>query len=593
MPDVTLRGAVDTWVNGNKPSRNYVDARTLSVSSTDAYGYVYFNRPMPLGAIVTNATLRLYHAGSWSGSATISVHRLAEQLKASRATWNNRPVVTGAGATATDAGGPVGTLVEVDVKSHMQAVADGAAWHGFRLSSSAAAFRSVVSVEGASAWRPTLTVEWSEAPHAPTNLTPNSGKAVSVTKPRVRFQVTDTLGDTTLAAVHVQVDDSPDFVGAWDSGWVDSTDPELDLAATTYPGMIEGAVVYWRVQVRDGSGLESEWSDDASMTYVPHGTVTITNPAAGTNPFVSEPTPPILWAFSGVQTRWQVLVTSAANTAQVVADSGERTGTETAWTIPAKNKLAGVGPYRVTVRVWDDKPRDPADLYASTFRDFIVQDDPLVAGVTALTVAQPDPWPGMELTWERATAPDAFVALRDGTPVEAELLPGDLLVSGTTYRWTDPGARVWRAHTWQIKAVVNGAQSEPATVVATPKTRGIWLVDPLNDRRVWLAGNDGGTWARPEDATALTPIGGTQTVRRIQGVRNYEGALNGQLVDAYDRTAASYEADLDAMREDSDVPVFLTVADLTLRVILGNVQTIPTQHIPPSRLVAFEFWEVD
>lgn len=590
MPEVTLRGAVDTWVNANRPTRNYGDSRKLGIASGEALAYIYFNRPMPPGAIVTSATLRLYHAGSWSGTSTVSVHRLSEQLRASRATWNNRPGVTGGAATASDTGGGDGKLVEVDVQSLMQPVADGGVWHGFRVSSSSAALRQLWSTEGASAYRPTLTVEWSEAPQAPTNLTPNGEKAAPVAKPLVRFQVTDTLGDTTLGAVRVQVGPTADFTGAWDSGWVDADLPQLDLASTTYPGITQGSVVYWRVQVRDGAGLESEWSDDAAMTYVPHATVSILNPAGAT---LADPTPRILWSSSGVQTRWQVLVLDAADTSLVLADSGEQSTAETAWSVPTKKALQGAGPFRVEVRLWDDVSRTSTDPYAVATRDFTVTNDPTVAVVTSLAASQPNPWPGVVLTWDRDTAPDSYVIVRDGDEVvEADLLPEDALVSGTSYQWTDPGARVWRPHTWQVKAKVNEAQSDSVGVVLTPKTRGIWLVDEVNDRRVWLAGNDGGTWNRPEQATAITPIGGTQTVRRVQGVSNYEGTLNGHLVDAYDRTRASYEADLEAMRKNPGVPVFLTVADLTLKVLLGNVQTQPTQHIPPSRLVGFDFWEV-
>jgi hypothetical protein len=593
MPNVTLRGAVDTYVNQARPTSNYSTARKLGIQSGAAFAYVYFNRPMPLGAIVTTAKLRLYHDGSWgTGSSTVSARRLSEQLRATRATWNNRPSTTGPAASVTDTGGGDNKLVEIDVTDLMQAVADGGTWHGFRIETSSGTLRYVTSTEGSTWQRPTLYVEWSEAPHAPTGLSPNSGKAASVPKPLVRFQVTDPLGDTTLAAVHVQVADNPDFTGAWDSGWVTTDLPQLDLATTAYPGITQGAVVYWRVQVRDGAGLESEWSDDATMTYVPFAAVTIDNPAAGTSPYVADPTPRILWGYAGVQTAWRVMVADASRPSELIADSGKRSGTDVAWTVPNNRALLGSGPYRVTVRVYDNVARDPADPYAELTRDFVVQDDPAVTPVSGLAVAQPNPWPGVELTWTRGTAPDSFVVTRDGLTLEPDLLPEDVLEAGTSYRWVDPGAQVWRPHTWQVKAKVNGAQSTSPVVSLTPKTRGIWLMDEERDLRVWLAGAEGGSWSRPEDATAVTVIGATSVTRRVQGLRNYEGSLSGQLVDGYGSTAAEHEAALETMRREPSRPVVLAVADMSLRVLLGNVQTAPTVHVPPSRVVTFDFWEV-
>lgn len=593
MPETTLRAAVDTWANQDRPTTNYVKARSLALLSGGAHAFMFFNRPTPLGAVVSKATLRLYYHRPWAGTATLSIHRLSEQMRSSRLNWNNRPAVTGSAATASAPAGPEGQLVEVDVTDLMQAVADGAPWHGFRIITSATSTDRLVSVEGTSRYRPTLEVEWSEEPHAPTNLAPSGGQAASTAKPLLRFQVTDLLGDTTLSAVRVQLGPTPDFVGAWDSGWVPSSLPQLDLVDTAYPGITEAATVYWRAAVQDGAGLDSEWSDDASLTYVPHGTVIINNPAPGTSPYVADPTPRILWAFSGVQTRWQVEVSDAADPTVVLADSGERTTAETAWAVPADKPLAGPGPYRVVVRVWDDVTRAATDPYAELSRDFVMQDDPAVTPVAELAATQPEPWPGVLLTWTRGTAPDSFVIVRDGATLEADLLPEDALVSGTTYQYVDPGARVWHPHVWQVKAKVNEAQSDSPVVDLTPRTRGIWLLDETNNRRVWLAGEEGGSWTRPEDATTLTPIGGTYPVRRVQGLRKYEGSLAGQLVDGYGRTAAEYENDLYAMRKDSGQPVHLAVADMSLKVLLGNVQTAPTTHIPPSRIVAFDFWEVE
>lgn len=817
MPENTLYGAVDTWVNIARPSTNYVAARSLTLDSGEAFAYIYFNRPVPLGATVISAKLRVYHTAAWTGSATITVARLNEQLRASQVNWNTRPAVTGTTASVTDPGGGAdGTLVEIDVTTLLQDVANGATWRGLRLESTNTTARRIHSVEGTSAYRPTLYVEWSEAPQAPTNLSPSGNDAVSVAAPTVRFQVVDNLGDTTLAAAQVQVASDAAFTtGLWTSAWISTTEPQLNLATAGYPGMTAGgASVYWRVKVRDGALLESAWSQAAQMRRVAKGTVTITNPAAtgselmrnlvpnpsietntsfwantkvtmtrdttwsetgaaslklnvsatdglqyvfpyqdatqgpvnlrigpvatgdylsmrvrvrairnirvrlywttytstgasagwtsptndqadltagqvrtfeldnhvtgaGTGgnvvaamlpiialydyqgspsatqvsttgdaiqvdgmmvvnsktsplaasllplaywdgdtanttdnqyawlgtahaslsvkrnntPYVSEATPPFGWTFSGTQTAWRVRVYRPTNLVTPVLDSTRISTTETAWTPPSPG-LPGSGPFTIYVDAWDNVDRDRGDEVATaTPRTFMQVPDTTVTGVSSLTASQPNASPTVTLTWTRGTAPDSYTVKRNGETVAADLLPGDLLTGGTSYSWSDDGALPWQLNTYEVQAVVNSAASSPASVTITPQQRGIWLLDTAKNLRVWLAGEDGGTWERPEEATVYAPLGATVVTRRVQASRGYQGSLSGRLIDGYGRTAASYLADLETMRASPSRPVRLVAGDLSLRVLLGDVQTIPTTLVPPGRLVSFNFWQ--
>jgi hypothetical protein len=186
------------------------------------------------------------------------------------------------------------------------------------------------------------------------------------------------------------------------------------------------------------------------------------------------------------------------------------------------------------------------------------------------------------------------VIYRNGTIIDAEVLPEDSAVSGTTYQFYDATARSWKTREWKVAAKVNNkiSKTDLAKVTFTPKSRGIWIHSKSRGLRVWLAGADDGTWEEPEDATTLAPLQASRAVRLVQGVRNYEGSLGGQLLDAYNVTAATYETNLRTLRDHPTEPVTLSVADFTLTVILGNVQFAPTRHIPPSRLVTFDFWEV-
>lgn len=596
MPSVTLRNATDTWANGSETSRNYGDARQLQVRSADRFAYIFFNRAAPLGSTIKTATLRVYYDEAWTGTRTLSVQRIAAAWKASRLTWQNRPGVTGATVSSSSPAGAAGTFVDFDVKALLQTVSDGAAWYGFRIASSEATARKLASAQGTSALRPTLTVEWSEQPQRPTTLRPSGNAAVSTNKPTLRFDFTDLLGDTTLAAVNVQIDPAANWAApAWDSGWVTTGDPELDLDATSYPGLANLASTYWRVRVRDGAGLESLWSEDEQFRRADLGTVTITNPAASPNDVVKEPTPPLLWTYSATQAKWQVVLTLASDPSRVLASSGIQVGTETSWT-PPKGVLTDTGPYRVTVKVWDNEYREAtpdAAVYASAFRDFTVVSDSGVTPVAALGITQPEYGkPTMRLEWTRTTAPDKFVVRRNGRVIEDELLPEDALVSGITYAFEDDGSAPWRTQTWEVQAVVNHAASAWVQVSGMNRSRGIWLLDYGRDLAVWLAGKDGGSFTLGEEASVFNPVGATNVVRRVQAQRGYEGSLSGALVDREGQTARQSENDLLAMRDQPARPVRLVVGDLALRVVLGNIGIYPTpESLPPQRLARFDFWE--
>jgi hypothetical protein len=595
MPDPTLHSATDTYVTSFRATTNYGAARALGIGTTATYALLYFSQPMALGSVVTSAKLRLFYDSAWATATTVTAQRVGVKFSTSNVTWNTRPAVV-AGTVSppvTAPAGPAGTMIEIDVRAIMQTVADGAPWYGLQIATPGAT-RWLTSSEGLSDYRPQLYVAWSEEPHAPTSLSPDGNDAVSVAEPVVRFQVTDVLGDTTIAAVNVQTASNSTFTsGLFDSGWILTGDPQLDLATLTapdFPALAEGQSVYWRVRVKDGAGLISAWSDDAQLRRVSKKALTIDNPAPGSPAFVNDPTPPILWSFAGTQVQWQVTIVDLAKPSQVLADSGRQTNTQTAWPVWADAITSTTATYRVRVRVWDDVDRDPTDAVIEAERDFVYTHDPATPGITGLAVTQPDPWPSVMLTWNRATAPDSWVIERDGHVIEPSMSVADSSSGGTAYAFEDEGARSWVEHTWNVGAKVNGKVSGSASVTYTPTLRGIWIMDKGRGIRVWLAGADDGSWTEPEDATSLAPLGSDRVVRLVQGVRNREGTLSGLLVGA---SMAQYQSDLILMRNEPSRPVVLAVADYSLRVLLGNVQFAPTAtHVPPSRLVSFDFWEV-
>lgn len=594
MPSVTLRNATDTWSNNVQPGRNYNTAKKLGIESGQRWAYVFFNRAAPLGATITNATLRVYYARDVAGSHTFTVQRIDKAWKASRLDDKNRPGVTGTAISATASAGNAGSYVEFNVTTLLQQVSDGAPWYGVRIATNHTATQWLGSAQGRADRRPSLTVSWTEAPDQPTTLRPSGNAAVALAKPTLRFDYTDHLGDTSLGAVQVQIDPAANWTTpAWDSGTVAATVPELDLAATTYAGLANGASTYWRVRVRDGAGLWSPWSEDEQFKRQDLGTVTITNPATE-SPQVYDSTPPFLWTTSFVQSAYQVLVVDGT---KIVNDSGKRLGATQEYTPPAGVlKLLG-HTYRLVVRAWDTHDREvtPGDPgYSTAWRNFTVEPDPGVPSAEGLTVTQPkDDRPGVVLRWSRATAPDKFVVRRNGTVIEDDLLLEDALIPGTTdYTFTDNTARSWRVHTWTVQAVVNGRASPATPVSMTPTVRGIWLLDKGRNLTVWLAGREGGTWERGEEASVFAPVGAEHVVRRVQSQRGYEGSLSGALVTRQDLTADQSEANLMAMRDQPARSVTLVVADTVLPVWIGNVNVYPTpEGIPPQRVASFSFWE--
>ena len=139
MPDITLRNAVDSYIVAGTPSKNYGQASVLQLSSASRYAYLFFNRPVPAGATVTRAVLRVYYNAAWPSSRTLTVRRVVEAWGQSGLRWNNRPATAAGipGVTATAPAGARGRVVEFDVKSILQTVANGGVWHGFRIETTA------------------------------------------------------------------------------------------------------------------------------------------------------------------------------------------------------------------------------------------------------------------------------------------------------------------------------------------------------------------------------------------------------------------------------------------------------------------------
>jgi hypothetical protein len=593
-----LRNPVDTWTGEDHPTANHADTKALWLRSGENHAWVFFNRPFPLGATIVEATLRLYTMGNWNATETVSVRRAMERWGVNRITWNNAPNVGDLTASLTRSSSGDEDEWAIDVTEHMQRVSNGGVWYGFRIATDATVLRKFHSGNTAVGTRPQLEVTWSQAPQAPDTLTPSGGLAVSIAKPFLRFDFTDHRGSTALQAVHVQIDSDGTFAAPeWDSGTVLAAEPELDLAATTYPGLSAGDTTRWRVRVQDGAGLWSEWSDPATFRRDNKGSLTIDNPGAAPNDFVSEWTPPIIWSLTGeTQRAWQLLITPADDPTDHLYDTGRTKGTDNSWTLP-KGVLEDDSRYRVVVRIWDTKDRvhtSSADrVYTQAVREFVFREDPTTNPPTALTASNLLPRPWVELEWQRGTAPDRFVVKRNGRVIEADVDPADALVSGTTYRWRDKDAHPYRRHTWVVQAVANGKTSgNNPSVTMRVVQQGIWLADHERDLDVFINGKDDGSWAMGEEATTHHPLGALHGVRITQAMRGLEGNITGTLTDNAGKTVEEWEDRLLRIKARAGQVCTLSLGNTSMRVVVGNVAVWPTSTQPITKGVSFDFWQV-
>lgn len=515
MANRTVVGGIDTYVSRVSPSqtnprRRYALVKNETGASSRMLLYMKPPAPVEAGVTITSARLRVRADFTPYSNMNFEARPVASSWKASKATWNNQPALVSNGflalpAVASVTGLQQGDIIEFDVTSHMQAVADGASFFGWRIvtpdtGKMVTLFTSDCSLR---ARRPELYVEYSNAPAAPTDLTPSGGFFVSVQHPVFQYSFLDFGGNRDLLAHQIQIDPMDPEGDTFDTGWISASEAEWDSSTSSWPGLAGGALARWRVRVRDGAGKESEWSDWASFERLNKGSLVINNPSAAPNNFVQDVTPPITWTHSGMwpQDAYQVIVDqkSLIGTWMRVYNSGKRQGNADALTIPRgilsyanwSTDPGGTGwqvktEYRVTVRTWDgqDRQHTPGDpVYYQARRQFVIREG-TSAPVENLVAQQVYPYPFTELTWTRATAPDRFIIVRNGRII-ADLTPDAVDQGDGSYRWVDKRGVLEREHTWGVLPIVNNqmAPLEGSTVKATIKSAGLWLMDPERHQR--------------------------------------------------------------------------------------------------------------
>lgn len=615
MGTSTLRNLLMTGVTEGSPTRNF-DAnptngvRAPSSSAGEALGYIYANRPFPVGATILSAKVHLFtQATSQSGSKTLSLHRLAQSVTYSKVTYATRPTIIAGSITTATKTGTITNKTEwvIDVTAQLQAVSDGDKWYGWRLASSTLDPALQVYTTQASDVnvRPFLEVTWSDAPDQPQTLSPSGNRAVSIATPILRCDYVDVSGSTVLNSIQVQINTTNVWTSpTFDSGEVTTSVPQLDLSTTSYAGLTAGASTYWRVRVKDAAGLWSAWSAGAQFSRLAKGTLTLSNPADISSPYVSEATPPIIWSLTGAtQAAYQVFITVPRPTTGTwpntpVWTSGKISGTTSSITLPSRVLTQADGDYKVIVRVWDTVTREatPGDtIYYEIIRPFNYNPDATVDGPATTTLVQVAERPKVDITWTRTTAPDYWTILRNNVVIASNLDSADVLVSGSTYTYRDHNASPQTLLTYEVRAVVNGKESatNPKPTI-TVRSRGIWLCDLDHANDVMIIGKEDRSFTMGEMSEITEVLGSTEVVLTTQAQRGYEGQISGTLrtgVDSTNKTAQQWKAAALRIKGNAGSVCWLTVGDMTMQVVVQNLTVFPLPNPTLGFGITFDFFQ--
>jgi hypothetical protein len=278
-------------------------------------------------------------------------------------------------------------------------------------------------------------------------------------------------------------------------------------------------------------------------------------------------------------------------------DTGWLDGTTQAITLPWGIIKDGTTTYYVEVRAIDDIERETLPghpAYVSAGRTFTYAAG-ATTGVTALAATNVTVTAGyidfgVQLDWTRsAGAPDQFEVWRDGkviAKVEAEAV----LLTSTTFRYIDrSNVRPRVAHTYLVRALVNGVASpDSSSVNFTADTNGIWLIDPIEGWRVHLLGDDGGSLSMVEVSEVKHTLSSTRPVKITQTLGGFAGSLTGRLIAHPNATFDQLMTHYYALKTRPSRTMRLVMSDLNIPVVVSNLNAVPTPNREIERVVSFD-----
>lgn len=585
MPSKTLRNATDSFVAQSQPSKNFGRAARFHVrneAGNQRKSLIFFNMPFPKGSRILSAKLRVWNALDISGALNLTVSRAASKWSANTIKWNNFPGGAGVVGSTSKTDANAGTMFEVDVTGLVQDISNGAAWYGFILTTSTAnktgVFRSTQAASGTT--RPTLIITWSEAPHQPSALSPAGGRKVPTQKPTLTYDFSDPNGDGDLAKSQFQIFTANNAIGTYlefQTGWINTDLPVVDLAATAYAGIpADGSSRWWRVQAQDEDGNLSPWSELAEMKYAAKGVVAVTAPG-GT---FSDGSPLVSWTLSGgpTQKSYQVWIALASSPGKWLWTSGKITDSIQSLNIPFGVITNPSSLYRIGVRVWDTQDREaiPGNpAYSEAYVDATYAAG-ATSDVTSLAASADPVKPNITLTWSRTAAPDTFQILvsKDGgtswTYLD-EVTAAEVSIGGTNYRWINYGVAWYKQMTYKVISIVGSVGGAGAQVNAKATKLAPFLMRPDGTDLVCFLNPD-----RSRQRMDIQEVHQTMDGAQIlvtQALGKFAGHVKGGFYDGFPTgyTGEQMRDSFESMRKDSGTPLRLSYADQTLKVVAYNM----------------------
>lgn len=618
MPEPsTLRNFRDSFVNENKPKKNFNSLARLRMRADAGdrmWVYMYWGRPYPEGTNIINGKLYLWNAKAIAGECSVIVQPLTEGWGGNKVTWEKKPEVGAASYQATKTNAAAGSMWEIDVEELIQNVANGAAWYGVRIRVTGAGLRVFHSAQSdQDEYRPMVVIEWTDNPEPPDDLSPNNNRAVSLSHPTLSYTFTDVSGDTQLSRHQIQVATDDEFTNlVWDSGWLDTTVPQIDLSTTSFPGLANDESVYWRVRVEDGAGGQSLWSEAAQFKRVTKGVfnqATLVSNGDGTWS-VFESTPPISWSLTGrTQSAYRAFIFDTENPKERIYDSGKISGTDNHLETGSINdrvlKRKDIV-YRLVLRVWDtiDREATPGDPIVYEFsEDFTYRAGGATAPVN-LSASVVQPWPWVDLTFNIPTgAPDSITVMRNDEVVEANIEPGDIFNGGTEYTYRDRLAPPRVLNEWTVISNVNGEDSpSSSSVTAITRPLGTFMMNPDSSMPICIV-KSASEPTPVVDAQSQSfqevhkPVGGSSPVLITQYIAGYEGKVEGVLSDGIvgGLTAAEMKRRFKKWKANPGTEVLLFMVDEVLKVVPMNMTYRPRAKSGGKIIydISFDFFQVD
>lgn len=605
MTSQIVKVGADTWARESHPAKTHGSQTSFAVqggSGDRCRAFIWMRCPAIVGDTVASATLSLTAKTAVGSSQTFTAQRIGQPWKQASLDWNNQPTTTSTGSTTTTvASVAVGDVIDLDVTAIYQAAANGAKFYGIQVTTSeSSALQRFYSLD--SDHPPSLTIVYHKPAQAPSALVPAG--VVGAAAPVVTCDYTDTTGNSGINAIQVQADPAANGTSpAFDSGWVTTETPELDLSATSFTPLASAASTQWRVRVQDDGGVTSAWSDWVTITYRPLPTLTITNPSAGA---VGSPTFQADATLSTTAAKWRIQVTAGTDRTDIRYDSGERSSSTISLEIPAKYRGRRVirddGTYQIHFSAWDNvagrvaSPGRP--VHVDQWATFSMVDDSSTAP-DSVTATPFNETPIVTIQWHRTVEPDGWVVRRDGTVIATLDMSEVTSVGGGVYQWNDATATPQTAHTWQVKAVTSGQQSAAGSTgsVTVVPTGGVWLLSLDGSLYVCIRKATVAGAQNVDQGASYQTIGSRRPFRVVTALtgRSYTG-FKGLLQDGIaGRTMAEWRADALAIKAQPTETFRLVQGDESLLVQVSNLTvTIDDTHTParPVSAISFDYQQV-